>query len=40
MTTYQNLFMEVRRRLRKAGFPGAELEARELVCFGAGKSRS
>lgn len=39
MITYQNLYLEIRRRLRKAGFPGAELEARELVCFGSGKTR-
>ena len=39
MITYQNLYLEIRRKLRKAGFPGAELEARELVCCGSGKTR-
>ncbi len=39
MITYQNLYLEIRRRLRKAGFPGADLEARELVCCGSGKTR-
>ncbi len=39
MITYQNLYLEIRRKLRKAGFPGADLEARELVCFGSGKTR-
>lgn len=39
MVTYHSLFMELRRRLWEAGFPGAELEARELVCHGAGMSR-
>lgn len=40
MITYQNLYLEIRRKLLKAGFPGAELEARELVCCGSGKTRS
>ena len=39
MITYQNLYLEIRRRLRKAGFPGADLEARELVCCGSGNTR-
>ena len=39
MIYYQNLYLEIRRRLRKAGFPGADLEARELVCCGSGKTR-
>ena len=39
MITYQNLYLEIRRRLRKAGFPGADLEARELVCYVSGKTR-
>ena len=38
-TTYNNLYLDVRRRLREAGVEGAPLEARELVCFAAGKSR-
>ena len=39
MITYQNLYLDVRRQLLAAGFPGAGLEARELVCAGSGKSR-
>ena len=39
MITYQNLYLEIRRKLLRAGFPGAGLEARELVCFGSGKTR-
>lgn len=38
-TTYNNLYLDVRRRLREAGVEGAPLEARELVCCAAGKSR-
>ena len=37
--TYNNLFLEIRRQLKEAGYPGANLEARELVCFGSGKNR-
>lgn len=40
MITYQNLYLEIRRLLLKEGFPGADLEARELVCCGSGKSRT
>ena len=39
MITYQNLYLDVRRQLLQAGFPGAGLEARELVCFASGKTR-
>ena len=39
MITYQNLYLEIRRELLRAGFPGAGLEARELVCFASGKTR-
>ena len=39
MTTYHNLYMDVRRRLREAGITSASLEARELVCCGSGKTR-
>ena len=39
MITYQNLYHEIRRKLRQAGSPGAALEARELVCYGSGKTR-
>ena len=38
-TTYNNLYLDARRRLREAGVEGAQLEARELVCAAAGKSR-
>ena len=37
--TYNNLYLDIRRRLKQAGYPGACLEARELVCYGSGKSR-
>ena len=38
-TTYNNLFLDTRARLRKAGVEAAQLEARELVCYAADKSR-
>jgi len=38
-TTYNNLFLDARRRLRAAGSDMAQLEARELVCYAANKSR-
>ena len=38
-TTYNNLFLDTRTRLRKAGVENAQLEARELVCYAADKSR-
>ena len=38
-TTYNNLYLDIRNRLRKAGYPGANLEARELVCCGSGKTK-
>ena len=37
--TYNNLYLDIRRQLRRAGIEEATLEARELVCFGTGKSR-
>ena len=37
--TYNNLYLDIRQQLRKAGIEAATLEARELVCFGNGKSR-
>ena len=37
--TYNNLYLDIRARLRKAGCAGASLEARELVCCGSGKTR-
>ena len=38
-TTYNNLFLDTRTRLRKAGVESAQLEAREIVCYAADKSR-
>lgn len=37
--TYNNLYLDIRARLRKAGCAGASLEARELVCCGSGKTK-
>ncbi len=37
--TYNNLYLDIRQQLKKAGIEEATLEARELVCFGTGKSR-
>ncbi len=38
-TTYNNLYLDIRARLRAAGVEAAQLEARELVCFAADKTR-
>ena len=38
-TTYNNLYLDTRQRLREAGVEGAQLEARELLCHAAGKNR-
>lgn len=38
-TTYNNLYMDLRQALRSRGVDGATLEARELVCYAAGKTR-
>ena len=38
-TTYNNLYLDIRNRLKKAGCIGASLEARELVCCGSGKTK-
>ncbi len=38
-TTYNNLFLDTRARLRKAGVEMAELEARELICYAVDKTR-
>lgn len=38
-TTYNNLYLDTRRRLKAAGVEMAQLEARELVCFAADKTR-
>ena len=37
--TYNNLYMDIRQGLHRAGIQAATLEARELVCFAAGKTR-
>lgn len=37
--TYNNLYLDIRQQLRCAGVEAATLEARELVCFGVGKTR-
>lgn len=39
-TTYNNLYLDIRQQLRQSGVEAATLEARELVCFGVGKSRA
>ena len=38
--TYNDLALDIRRSLRQAGIEAATLEARELVCFAAGKDRA
>ena len=38
-TTYSNLYLDTRKRLKAAGVEMAQLEARELVCFAADKTR-
>jgi release factor glutamine methyltransferase len=38
-TTYNNLFLDTRARLKRAGVELAQLEAREIICFAADKSR-
>ena len=37
--TYNNLYLNIRQQLKQFGIDAATLEARELVCFGTGKSR-
>jgi len=37
--TYNDLYLNIRQRLRGSGVEAAALEARELVCFATGKSR-
>ena len=39
MMTYNNLYLDIRRRLKQEGYPGASLEARELVCCGSCKTK-
>ncbi len=38
-TTYNNLYLDTRNRLRAAGVEAAQLEARELVCFALDKTK-
>ena len=37
--TYNDLYLDIRKELRLAGSEASTLEARELVCFGTGKTR-
>ena len=37
--TYNDLYLDIRRQLRSAGVAASTLEARELVCFGTGKTK-
>jgi len=39
-TTYNNLYLDARQELRRAGVEAAQLEARELLCFAADKPRN
>ena len=38
-STYNNLYLDARRKLKAAGIPAAQLEAREIVCYVSGKTR-
>lgn len=38
-STYSNLYLDARRKLKAAGISSAQLEAREMVCYAAGKTR-
>lgn len=38
--TFQSLYLDIRRIFHMADLPGAELEARELVCYGGGMDRA
>ncbi|MCC8121453.1 MAG: peptide chain release factor N(5)-glutamine methyltransferase [Oscillospiraceae bacterium] len=38
-TTYNNLYLDIRRQLKAAGVDNAQVEARELVCYAAEKTR-
>lgn len=38
-TTYNDLYLDIRRRLRAAGVEMSTLEAREIACFASGKTR-
>ncbi len=37
--TYNNLYLDARRKLLQAGIPNPQLEAREIVCYVTGKTR-
>ena len=37
--TYNNLYLDLRQQLKAAGIDASTLEARELVCFAAGKTK-
>ena len=37
--TYNDLYLDARRRLKHGGIEAASLEARELLCYAAGKGR-
>ena len=37
--TYNNLYLDIRAQLKRSGIDAATLEARELVCFGTGKTK-
>ena len=37
--TYNNLYLDARQALRRAGVEQAQLEARELLCYASGKTR-
>lgn len=39
VTTYQKVFLDIRRKFWRAGYSGGDLEARELICHAAGISR-
>lgn len=39
MITYNNLYLELRKKFKEANLPGASLEARELLCRGSGKTK-
>ena len=38
-TTYNNLYLDIRNRLRRAGVSQAQTEAREIVCYAADKTK-
>lgn len=37
--TYNNLYLDVRARLKRAGIEAAQLESREILCYASGKTR-